>query len=244
LFIGAMLGGAVAGLASQVTPIDLGTYVLAGIGAVISPVIGAPITTILIVFEITDSYAVTSAVMTAVVVASVVSSQISGRSAFTQALEWRGHDLSKGRETRILESRTVADVMSERFLAVTPDTPLSACQAILSDAADRDLFVVDSAGRLLGRVTLFDALSAFVGHNRVEITAGEIARSSEAVFMLTARTNLIDALHQSRAHVGISIPVVDNMDSERLVGTIFESMLIRAYTEAVAQAQAEAQWRT
>lgn len=195
LFIGAMLGGAVAGLAPQVTPIDIGTYVLVGIGAVISPVIGAPITTILIVFEMTDSYAVTSAVMTAVVVANVVSSQIFGRSAFTYALERRGLDLSKGRETRILESRSVADVMNERFLAVPTDTPLSACQAILSDAPDRDLFVVDSIGHLLGRVTLFDALTAFANEPYLEITAGEVARSSEQTLMLAAGTDLVSALH-------------------------------------------------
>lgn len=44
--------------------------------------------------------------------------------------------------------------------------------------------------------------------------------------------------------MGISIPVVDNLENKRLVGTIYESVLIRAYTDAVAQAQAEAQGKT
>ena len=87
LFLGAMLGSAVASM-----------------GTVISCVIGAPLATILIAFELTSSYSLTTAVMVAVVVAGMVTRRFHPLSYFELQLEQRGVDLRIGREVRILQS--------------------------------------------------------------------------------------------------------------------------------------------
>ncbi len=72
LFLGAMLGGAFGIVATSFFPehsSSLGAYTLVGMGAVAGCVPGAPISTILIVFELTGEYGITIAVMLAVVVA-------------------------------------------------------------------------------------------------------------------------------------------------------------------------------
>ncbi|MBF0195113.1 MAG: chloride channel protein [Magnetococcales bacterium] len=114
LFIGAMLGGAFAAFADQMTGLalsPLALYALVGMGAVISPVIGAPITTILMVFEITKDYPATTAVMLAVVVAQVISRHLWGASLFAKQLKGRGMDLMESQEMRDLRQQTVEQIM-------------------------------------------------------------------------------------------------------------------------------------
>ncbi len=85
LFLGAMTGGAFSMIAAWVFPdlaAEQGLYAIVGMGAVAAAVLGAPISTILIIFELTGDYAVTIAVMLAVSVSSVLTQQIQGRSFF------------------------------------------------------------------------------------------------------------------------------------------------------------------
>ena len=85
LFVGAMVGGAFGVIAGTVFPelaTSPGAYTIIGMGAVASAVLGAPISTILIIFEITGDYGVTIAVMIASAVAAVVTRRIPGKSYF------------------------------------------------------------------------------------------------------------------------------------------------------------------
>lgn len=85
LMIGAMLGGAYGILVTQIFPdysAGAGAYTIIGMGAVAAAVLGAPISTTLIVFELTGDYALTIAVMVAVVIASVITQQFLGKSFF------------------------------------------------------------------------------------------------------------------------------------------------------------------
>ena len=63
-----------------------------------SAVIGAPLTCILIVFELTRNYDVAIAAMVAVAVATLLSHRLFGRSLFDVQLAGRGLDLSRGRD--------------------------------------------------------------------------------------------------------------------------------------------------
>ena len=90
LFLGAVLGAALGNLFSLLAPDSLsilGIYAVAGMGAVISRVIGAPLATILIVFELTSNYALTTAVMLAVVMGRLVSRRSFPRSWFEFKLQ-------------------------------------------------------------------------------------------------------------------------------------------------------------
>ena len=111
LFIGAMVGGAYGLVAGYVFP-DLstghGAYTIIGMGAVAGAVLGAPISTIIMVFELTADYQLTIAVMIATVLASLITQQVYVRSFFLWQLERRGVVISGGQEHRIMQDLRIA----------------------------------------------------------------------------------------------------------------------------------------
>ena len=78
---------------------------ICGMVAVTSAVIGAPLTTILIVFELTRNYDLATAAMVSVVFSNLVSYRIFGRSLFDVQLRMRGFDLAEGRDRAVLDQQ-------------------------------------------------------------------------------------------------------------------------------------------
>lgn len=81
LTVGALVGGAFGIVATNAFPelsSGSGAYAVVGMGAVSSAVLGAPISTVLIIFELTSDYGLTIAVMVAVVIANVMTAQLGG----------------------------------------------------------------------------------------------------------------------------------------------------------------------
>ncbi len=148
LFIGAMTGGAFGLIATQAFP-DLssgqGAYTLVGMGAVAGSVLGAPISTILMIFELTGDYALTIAVMVSTVIASVISQQLHGRSFFLWQLERQGISLSGGQEARLLRAIRVRQLVDQTYATVRPDTPVAEVREMLVKAPWGELFVTEPA---------------------------------------------------------------------------------------------------
>lgn len=86
-------------------------YAMIGMGAVSGAIIGAPISTTLIVFEFTGDYTMTAALMIAVGLATVITQIFFGSSWFHYQLNQRGYDLSEGPQGVILQTIRVRDVM-------------------------------------------------------------------------------------------------------------------------------------
>jgi len=83
-----------------------------GMGAVAGSVLGAPISTILIIFELTSGYALTIAVMIATVIASSITQHLHGVSFFHWQLEQRGLAVGQGQEVNLLRQTRVRSVMA------------------------------------------------------------------------------------------------------------------------------------
>lgn len=114
IFLGAMAGAAFGIIAN----IGFGPFIasptffaMIGMGAVSGAIIGAPISTTLIVFELTGDYTMTAALMIAVGIATVLTQIFFGTSWFHYQLNQRGYDLSEGPQGVILQTIRVRDVM-------------------------------------------------------------------------------------------------------------------------------------
>ncbi|NNG02592.1 MAG: chloride channel protein [Inquilinus sp.] len=240
LFLGAMSGGAFGMLATRVLP-ELssghGAYTLVGMGAVAGAVLGAPISTILIVFEMTGDYELTIAVMVAVVIASVVTDQALGRSLFTWQLERRGVSLRGGREIGLLSQIRVADVMKRDYVEISPGCTLVEMQEFLRTARYGELFVVDDDHRLLGIVTIADLAHAPTPMEGETPTAGDLARRDPPI--LAADEEVRRAMRLMDSAGESHIPVVADHDSKRVVGFVHEHDVVLAYHRALLQARAE-----
>ncbi len=241
LFVGAMLGGAFGIVATSFFP-DMSSghtaYTLVGMAAVAGAVLGAPISTFLIVFELTRDYHVTIAVMVAVVIASMLTQAMWGGSFFTWQLEKRGTSLKRGREEGLLAETHVGDIMSGLFVTVSPAAGLKAIRNALHSAPHAQIFVVDTDGKLFGTITLGDLSDAAFDPNCEDvINAADVARTHPPV--LTPGVDLDGALKLMEDSHEEHIAVVKDRDSMEVLGVVHEVDVTLAYNRALMRARAE-----
>ncbi len=241
LVIGAMLGGAYGTLMTLLFP-DLSSgasaYAVVGMGAVAAAVLGAPISTTLIVFEMTGDYALTMAVMVAVVVCTVVAKQLFGHSYFSWQLAERGLDLTSGLEARLLRAIPVRRVMTPECERLDLDVRLPGIRAKLQASEVGELFVLRGDGTLYGTITLAD-LSELAFDPAVDdlITASDVARLHPPVL---AVTDGLDAALQKMRDTGEShIAVVENLKTLKFLGCIHERDVMAAYNRALIESRRE-----
>ena len=159
LVVGAMVGTSYGMIATQMFP-DLSSgpdaYALVGMGAVAAAVLGAPISTTLIVFELTGDYALTLGVMVAVVLSSEITQLFFCRSFFAMQLNERGIDLKGEFEAEALKTQVVRQVMEHQTKGVPLHTPLIDIRKTLQTSPAGELFVITEDGMLYGTITLGD----------------------------------------------------------------------------------------
>ena len=234
LFMGAALGG----LAGFVAPfLDYQICVLVGMGALIASVIGAPLATILIVFELTENYQAATAVMIGVVAANAVVTRYYSRSIFHRQILRLGIDLERPREQREMAARTVDEIMSPYYLGVQPDSTAGEIQKLVLPGHEGDLFVVEGESRrLVGRLPLASLIAA-----RSDQTARELLEPVE--LFLQGSDDLWTGFLAMGSLVGHSLPVVADKASMSLAGSVEESDFITAYRRAVEQDREEQEAR-
>jgi CIC family chloride channel protein len=241
LFLGAMTGasyGLIAALAFPELAAGNGLYAIVGMGAVAAAVLGAPISTILIVFEMTSDYKVTVAVMLAVAVSSLLTQRLMTRSFFLWQLERRGISLAGGRERQLLQASRVRDVMTEDFQIIKQDTPLTGIRTRLQTAPHGDFFVVDDEERLIGTLSFADVRPiAFEPGVENLINAYDVSRLNPQV--LEADGNLEEALRALGESSATRVPVVEDLKSRRVVGVARYRDLLHAHNRILMQARAE-----
>ncbi|MCB2113316.1 MAG: chloride channel protein [Parvularculaceae bacterium] len=116
LVIGAFSGAAFGLAVNSLAPFDTAStafYAMIGMGAACGAIMGAPISTTLIVFELTGDYAITISLMVAVALATLVTQAFVGKSFFHWQLSRRGYDLSEGPQGVLLQTIRVRDVMAK-----------------------------------------------------------------------------------------------------------------------------------
>ena len=152
LMIGALLGLSFGLTATSIFPDVSGSetlYALAGMGAVAAAVLGAPISTTLIVFELTGDWQTGLAVLVAVSLSTALTSRLVDRSFFLTQLERRNIHLAAGPQAYLLALFRVANVMRK------PDAPDAADEDALWAAIEDGLWV-DPNATLETALPLFD----------------------------------------------------------------------------------------
>jgi CIC family chloride channel protein len=234
LVVGALFGGLFWTLLSVIMPDTLSSYsiyVICGMMAVTSPVIGAPLTTILIVFELTRSYDLAIASMIAVVFSNLVTYRFFGRSLFDHQLLMKGVDLSQGRDQARLSDMRVRDYVSDEAPIFSQTTSQQQVLEHLRETGWNEAYAVDSETQ------------KFVGFLRaVDLEAGSqtpIASKlqiSDLVFDET--TSVRQAMEKLSSFVGDAIPIIKSSDGS-LVGVVTEGAIIQSYLNLAADLRRE-----
>ena len=120
--IGAAAGGFIGKFIASIGVVTVPHLLpVAGFAAVTAAVVGAPISVVLIVFELTQSYDFAVAAMLAAVIATFFTSLVFGHSFFDEQLRRKGVDLSRGRGDLELQSQAISSVVSNDFISLGPD---------------------------------------------------------------------------------------------------------------------------
>lgn len=227
LFIGAMLGSAYGQLAHQLMPGitgQIGTYGLIGMGAVFAGAARAPITAVIIMFELTGEYSIILPLMAAIVLATGISHLLTGDTIYTLKLRRRGVDLDDPPHAALLESVKAAEVMEPIGPSLSQDTALLETANLLARSPHAQLPVVDAAGKYLGIVTARAAADALADGEHDTVAVGSILEQSQAVRIGTSLQQSLDALESA---AGTAIPVLDDSGRE-LRGWLTHQAVLKA----------------
>ncbi|MGD9315338.1 MAG: chloride channel protein [Anaerolineae bacterium] len=236
LFLGAMLGEAFGQVVHAVFPTitaPVGAYALVGMAAVFSGAAHAPITAILILFEMTGDYHIILPLMLTTVIATLVSGLISRESIYTLKLTRRGVHLQQGQDIDVMQSVSVREAMSTDVATVPLTISLDELADEFSRSHHHGFPVVDDAGELAGVVSIQDLERAKAAGPVGGRTVADIA-TREGLLVAYPYEPMWKALRRlSRRDVG-RLPVVEEEGSRRLVGAVRRSDIIRAYDQAIA----------
>ena len=173
LMVGALTGLAFGMIATQVFPDVSGAltlYALAGMGAVAAAVLGAPISTTLIVFELTGDWQTGLAVMVSVSLSSAVASQLVDKSFFLTQLERKGVHLAAGPQAYLLGMFCVAAVMRKH--GDPAGAPEPGCASLIADGVYLDK-----------NATLETAMPMFERSNKVYIPVVDLSRNGPPILL-------------------------------------------------------------
>ncbi|RMH05258.1 MAG: CBS domain-containing protein [Planctomycetota bacterium] len=156
LFLGSMLGGAVGVAVDHWFPgaAPPGAYALVGMGAVVAAATHAPITAIMVLFELTTDYKIILPLMISCIIGTLVMSRLHKESIYTIKLKRRGINIRAGQDVDLLRSIPVREVMRREPAVAAPGDPLLPVLQRLYQGEDDCIYVVDKGGRLTGVIAL------------------------------------------------------------------------------------------
>jgi len=228
LFMGAMLGSAYGAGVHHFLPgmtAPAGAYGLVGMGAVFAAAARAPITAVIIVFELTGEYRIILPLMFAIVLAVGVAHQISRDSIYTLKLRRRGIDVMRGRGANLMGLLTVRDAMQPVPLSVRQETPLNEVIERLMQGPADGLPVVDETGAYRGTVTSQQVEQA-MRDNALDSEAGGLAQETTALRPSQSLEQALSALMRERS----GLPVLEP-ETRRVVGWLTNMDVLRAYNQ-------------
>ncbi|MDA8161622.1 MAG: chloride channel protein [Desulfobacteraceae bacterium] len=233
LFIGATLGSAYGTAIQAIFPsiiIEPSAFAMVGMAALLAGAVHAPLTAIMLLFEMTNDYHIILPLMFAVVVSMTISQFLQRDSVYTLNLTRRGIRIEHGRDVEVLDGINVSDVMQTDFNVIPEFESLTAALDLFMRLRIHGLPVVDAFGSLTGILTMQDIDA---GMSQGKNTAGE-ACTQKLVSAYKDET-LSAALRKMGVRDIGRLPVVDRKDSRKLVGILRRSDIIRAYDAALTQ---------
>lgn len=235
LFIGAMLGSAYGTLVHAINPnftASPETYALVGMGAVAGAVMQAPLTNILMLFELTNDYTIILPIMITCIVSAYTFRAFDKNSIYIQKLLKEGINIKYGREVSILNSIKVSDVLSGDVTTIPEGMPFRKILETISYSKNFYFPVVDGQGEMSG-ILSFHMIREMIFEEELGdlIVANDLKVKS--VMTLTPENNLNQAMEMFAKLDVEQLPVVGRDDLKRVIGMVNRGEVVAAYNREV-----------
>ncbi|MEE8155014.1 MAG: chloride channel protein, partial [Phycisphaerales bacterium] len=236
LLLGAGVGGAFGTLVQtlwfpEASPAH---YALVGMAAVVAATTHAPLTAILIVYEITGSYQIILPLMLAAVISTIVSQLNSRQSIYTLKLARRGVHIGGLSDLTILRRLSVEDVPLVHPVLVHPDESAQRLLDLSEQQAVNDFVVVDENDRYAGLVTAADLKEALLYREAIPLLqVNELQRSD---LPTVASDDTLDLVLDKFSKYDVqSLAVLDEAKDGAVLGLITRDRLMREYQRALSK---------
>lgn len=232
LFIGATLGGAYGVALRDLLPgshFAPGALALVGMAGLVSGATHAPLTAIMMVFEMTGDYALILPLMLTSVLAYGIARRLHPESIYTEWLVRRGVVLTHGADAAVLARLPVHECLNRQPVQIPEGASLPQIVALIGGSRQTDFPVVDRDGHLVGMLshaTLREALEEG-DHLGSILLAADLAVPEGNP--LTSEDTLLTALRRLGGRDVTVVPVVSPDDRTRLEGTLSRQDLMAAY---------------
>lgn len=232
LFLGALLGGTMGLIFHQTFPnltTSPGAYALVGMGAVFAAASHAPITAVLIVFELTRDYQMILPLMLTCGISVVLARALYRFSIYNLKLVRRGVHVELGRDAKLLNEVTVGQAMTTEVISITPSTTVREAAHLFETTKHHGFPIVDEQGQLRGIITITD-----VRQTRPDQLDGSVSEiATHDLVIAFPDESLNDGLRKLGLRDVGRIPVVARDDHTRLLGLITRKNIISAYNRAL-----------
>jgi CIC family chloride channel protein len=239
LFLGACAGSAYGsflrlGLDERVAA--PGAYALVGMGAVLTAVQHAPMTAVVMIFELCNDYSVILPLIVSCILSTLVSVRAIGLGVYQRQLSAQGIAIARGKEQNVLRSLKVKDAMQRDVIVVPASTRLGALEAIVAGSTQTTYPLVDRDGRLSGVLSLSDLRHVMFEHKDIDdlVVAEELGH--RAVHVIRPSDNLADALEELSVQQFENLVVVGDADDRLVLGLLSHQAVMEAYKTALQRA--------
>ncbi len=235
LLIGAAGGGALGLLLEHYLPgagVHPGNFAMVGMGAVLAAAIQAPLTAIILLFELTRNYAVMLPIMLAAVTATVIQQLLVGESLYSLPLKHLGIRLGAAVGISSLQRVSVDQLELAQAPVARPDEPLSNILTRSHQNGTDDFVVLDAGGNYLGLLTIDDLKTVMLEPEAAPLLlVGELLRTDVPPVKLHDKLDV--ALDMFARHEVARLAVVDDVVSTgkppALLGLLSRAELMRRY---------------
>ncbi|MFO1463732.1 MAG: chloride channel protein [bacterium] len=233
LFIGAMFGNTFGYVVHWIFPgitADAGSYALVGMGAVMAGVTGAPLTSVLLIFELSGKYSIILPLLITCAVSTILVQIVMKGSVFTRSLAKKG--VSIGERRGVLRSTLVGEVLRREFISVTPQTRLRELIGLLVQTKQYAFPVIDEQNGLVGIVSIQDFQDVVVEPELFDVlVVGELMTSS----VVTALPE--ESIEEALLKIGDEnieyLPVLEAEGSRRVVGLLSRRDILARYNREI-----------
>ncbi len=231
LFLGAMAGGVVGHAVENYFPgatASSGAYALVTMGAVVAATTHAPVSAIIILFELTQTIDIVPALMTACVVSTLVAQLLYRDSIYTDKLRRQGIDIFETKNPNVLKDLYVRDVIALEPEVVPASADFKTVLDLVVQSPHSQFYVMSPTNEYLGAISLLELRRLIYEQENLQhiVVAGDLVDTSHP--SVTDDTDLSVVMHIfSSSHVD-EIAVVAADDRTRLVGTVRERDVIEA----------------
>jgi len=234
LFIGAMLGGAVGSVAHQLFPTmtaNPGAYALVGMGTAFAGIVRTPLTSVIMIFEMTRDYSIIVPLMISNLISFFISQQLQHEPVYEALALQEGVYLPGGESREELTGIRVSEVMHSEAEPIPAESGMDAVKSRLTDEKSNS-WPVGSRDYIQGMVTNFQIEAAETKPS----TVGELLGTRGDFPFVHPDQSLSHALERM-GHTGMDVlPVVSRANIHQMIGVVLLSDVLNSYGVVGARA--------